>query len=222
MFQHLCVLCDGPAAGRDLCAGCAADLPWLGPACRRCARPLPPSAGDRCGPCLKRATPQAATVAAFRYAFPVDRLVHKLKFGRWLPPGRVLGESLADAVVAARAARRVDAIVAVPLHPRRLRERGFDQALEIARAVAHGTDLPLLLRACRRVRHAAPQSTLAGAERTRALTGSYRATAAVAGRRVAMVDDVYTTGTTVAAVTDALLHAGAARVEAWCVARASA
>ena len=219
MFQHLCVLCGALSTDRDLCTGCRDDLPWLGFACARCARPLPNRDAGHCGRCLKHPTLQAATVAALHYEFPVDQLVHKLKFGHWLPPGRVLGELLADAIIAMRAHERVDTLLAVPLHPKRLRERGFDQALEIARPVARRTRLPLLTRACRRIRHADPQSSLAGPDRRRNLKGSYAATAAVSGRRVAVIDDVYTTGTTIAAVTDALLHAGATRIEAWCVAR---
>ncbi len=209
---------------RDLCAGCRADLPWLGPCCARCARPLATATGGAwCGRCLRRPTPQAATRIALRYAFPVDQLLQKLKFGGALPPGRVLGELLALNLSrregAAPTTGNIDALVPVPLHPRRMRERGFNQAVEIARPVARALSLPLLLHACRRVRDTPAQSGLDARERRRNPVGAFAANAEVAGKRVAIIDDVYTSGSTIAAVTHALLHAGATRVEAWCVAR---
>ena len=235
MFKHYCLLCDARATDRDLCDPCRADLPWLGPACARCARPLRhPTRGAWCGRCLRRPPLQAATRAALRYEFPVDQLLQKLKFGHALPPGRVLGELLAESIRGAPGwsrrkgaapttsgpGIRVDVLVPVPLHAKRLRERGFNQAVEIARPVGRALGLPVLTRACRRTRDTPPQSTLDARERRRNPKGAFTADAAVAGLRVAVIDDVYTSGSTVAAVTHALLHAGAARVEAWCVARA--
>ncbi len=230
MFQHYCVLCEGLAVGRDLCAACAADLPRLGPSCGRCARPLK-AAGHLtwCGRCLRRPTLQAATRVALRYAFPVDQLLQQLKFGGSLPPGRVLGELLAETIGADLGQSRregavptacdVDAVVPVPLHPKRMRERGFNQAVEIARPVARALGLPLLLHACRRTRDTPAQSGLDARARRRNPVGAFAASHAVRGKRIAIIDDVYTSGSTIAAVTHALLHAGATRVEAWCVAR---
>ncbi len=228
MFQHYCVLCEGLAVGRDLCAACQSDLPWLGPSCARCARPLKAYASASwCGRCLKRPTVQAATRVALRYAFPVDQLLQRLKFGGSLPPGRVLGELLALDLSRRKGAAPtiqtpdigVDLLVPVPLHPKRLRERGFNQAVEIARPVARALDLPLLLHACRRTRDTPAQSGLDARERRRNPVGAFTAGDGVRGKRVAIIDDVYTSGSTIAAVTHALLHAGATRVEAWCVAR---
>lgn len=156
----------------------------------------------------------------FAYAFPVDRLLLKLKFGLSLPPGRVLGELLGEYLIAVRSTASTDAIVPVPLHPERLRERGYNQAVELARPVARALRIPIL-RACRRTRHTPPQSTLTGAARRRNLKDAFTADATqVAGLHLAVIDDVYTTGNTVAALTRALLRAGAASVVAWCVARA--
>lgn len=228
MFQHYCILCEGLAVDRDLCAACHADLPWIGPCCARCARPLATVAGAGwCGRCLRRPTPQATTRVALRYAFPVDQLLQQLKFGGSLPPGRVLGELLAECIGADLGQSRregaaptpIDALVPVPLHPKRMRERGFNQAVEIARPVARALGLPLLLHACHRTRDTPAQSGLGSHERRRNPVGAFTAGDAVRGKRIAIIDDVYTSGSTVAAVTHALLHAGATRVEAWCVAR---
>lgn len=223
LLPYHCLLCGAAGTGRDLCAGCCGDLPWLGVACLRCAAPLPSVCGPgACGRCLRRPPPQAETVAPFAYAFPVDQLLLKLKFGNALPPGRVLGELLGEFIGAQCAPPTLvlpDMIVPVPLHPKRLRERGYNQAVELARPIARALRVPLR-HACHRVRHTAPQSTLAGAERRRNLKGAFVADADVAGLSLAVVDDVYTTGNTIAAVTRALYAAGAARVVAWCVARA--
>ncbi len=215
MFEHSCILCVGPADRRDLCADCATDLPWNRRACDACARPIPH--GHRCGPCLRRPPPQARTVAPLRYAFPVDRLIVALKFSSHLPAGRVLGEVLAESI---GAEPDPDVLVPVPLHPRRLRERGFNQAIEIARPVSRALRIPLRTRWCTRVRATAPQSDLEGKARRRNVRGAFTADARVAGLHVAVIDDVYTTGSTIAAVATALRRAGAARVDAWCVARA--
>jgi predicted amidophosphoribosyltransferase len=102
LFPYRCILCLAPGDERDLCRDCAADLPWAGSGCPRCARPLPADmAGLPCGRCLRRPPPQASTLAAFRYAFPVDQMVLKLKFSDDLVAGRVLGELLADRLSAA-------------------------------------------------------------------------------------------------------------------------
>ena len=143
-------------------------------------------------------------------------MLQKLKFGHALPPGRVLGELLAGVVLHSQ----VDVLVPVPLHPHRLRERGFNQALEIARPVGRALGVPVVPRACRRTRDTPPQSSLGARARRRNPLDAFAATDAISGARVALIDDVYTSGSTVAAVTHALLHAGAIRVEAWCVARA--
>lgn len=218
MLPHHCLLCGARAERTDLCTGCRADLPWIAAVCRRCARPLPPGP-PVCGPCLRRPPPQAATVAPLRYAFPADQLLLKLKFADSLPPGRVLGELL-GAYLLERGAT-ADVVMPVPLHPRRQRERGYNQALELARPVARALDIPLLTRACRRTHYTPAQSTLTAAERRRNLRRAFVADAArVEGLTVALVDDVYTTGSTIAAAARALHAAGAARVFAWCVARA--
>lgn len=226
MLQHLfpyrCLLCLAPGDGQDLCAPCRAELPWMGAACARCAAPLA-SAGTLCGRCLRHPPPLVATQAALHYAFPVDRLLLHLKFSGGLVAGRVLGELLADHLDRSRsgsAIREAEILVPVPLHPRRLRERGYNQALELALTLRRELKLRLLPAACRRVRATASQTGLRGRARRRNVADAFVAAPAVAGKHVALVDDVITTGSTVAAAAEALYRAGAASVQAWCVARA--
>jgi ComF family protein len=209
-----CQLCGRPLPGQPLCGGCRADLPWIRVACPVCARPLPEAAA--CGRCLRRPPPWLAAVAPLAWAFPVDRLVARLKYSGALVHARLLGAVLADAV----ADRAVDLVVPVPLHPERLRQRGYNQALEIARPVARRLGLPLRFDGCRRVRAAPPQAGLPARARRGNVRGAFEAAAGIEGLAVAIVDDVLTTGATAAEAARALVRAGASRIEIWSVARA--
>lgn len=221
LYPPRCLLCGARGDGqRDLCAGCAAGLPRAARACPVCALPLPAEAAETpCGRCQRHPPPFAAMRAALLYAPPVDRLVQGLKFGGRLSHARLLGELLAEHL-AGCVGPRPELLVPVPLHPRRQRARGFNQALELARPVARQLGLELVPAACRRRRDTAAQSDLDAATRRRNVRGAFAVDAAVAGRRVALLDDVVTTGHTVGALARALAAAGAARVEVWCVARA--
>jgi ComF family protein len=224
----------GAGSGRDLCPACAAELPWLGRACPRCALPQPqlsPESADHpptpCGRCLRRPPPQAATRAAFVYAPPLDALLPRLKFHGDLAAGRLLAQLMADALEAGRTSAATagtppwpDALIALPLHPARLRQRGYDQARELARPLARSLGLPLLDAVLHRQRATAAQSRLDAAARRRNLRGAFAVTAGLRlPAHIALVDDVMTTGATVEAAATALLRAGAQRVEVWVCAR---
>ena len=126
-----CALCGAPAP-TGLCGGCGADLPFLGAACACCALPLAAGAGGLCGRCRTRPPPYHRTLAPFQYEPPVDYLVHGMKFGGRLDYARLLGELLAS-YIQRQGRDRPGLLLPVPLHPRRLRERGYNPALEIAR-----------------------------------------------------------------------------------------
>jgi ComF family protein len=230
--QHLlgpapCPLCGAPVHGpAGLCPGCLRDLPWLLTACARCAAPLagPPGSAGLCGRCLRHPPRYDAAFAALHYQAPVDRLVTGLKFHGQLPLARVLGGLLAERLAAHLAARDDPPpalLLPVPLHPTRLRRRGFNQALEMAREVAARLDLPVDHQACRRIRPTAPQTDLPAGERRRNVRNAFAAPSPLPARHVAILDDVVTTGHTVDEVTRALQRAGAQRVEVWALARAA-
>ena len=131
LFGGSCFLCRGAARG-ILCAACDADLPRLaGALCPRCALPSPGSA--LCGRCLADAPHYDATAAALAYRFPADTLVHALKFRSQLALAPLLGDLLHKCIPAGE---RADCVLPVPLSKERLRERGYNQAAEIARHVA--------------------------------------------------------------------------------------
>ena len=199
-----CVLCGRPGQRPclDLCASCDASLP----ADPQVLIDGPPPV-ERC-------------LAAFAYAFPVDHLVQLLKYRGHLAIGRVLGALLARSVHALGLHHDVDCVVPVPLHPGRHADRGFNQSAEIARRVARVLGTRTSEGTVRRSRDTRPQVGLRPDERRANIAGAFVASTCVRGRRVAVVDDVLTTGATVGAVAAALRQAGAISVDVWCVARA--
>jgi ComF family protein len=214
LFGGSCFLCRG-GAQHVLCDRCNADLPRLPPLlCPRCALASPE--GAICGRCLARAPQFDATVAALGYAFPADALVHALKFRGELALAPFLGALLLERLPALR---EVDCVIPVPLSRRGLRERGYNQAVEIARPIAAAVRAPLELALCERVRDTAAQSELPWSERERNVRGAFAVKRPLGGATVAVVDDVMTTGATLDEIAAALKRAGAGRVVNWVLAR---
>jgi ComF family protein len=197
-----CLLCDGPGQPKllDLCPGCQRDLP---PA------PAPPVTAARFD----------LVCCPHAYAWPIDTCVLALKFRGERGHGRMLGELLGRARLAL-GPPLPDLVVPVPLHPLRLAERGYNQAAELARHAARRVARPCRPRALQRVRLTRPQSGLGAAERIANVVAAFTAIEPVAGLRIALVDDVITTGSTAAAAAAALRGAGAAGVELWAAAAA--
>lgn len=172
-----------------------------------------------CGTCQTHPPRYSFARAAFAYAPPQDRLIHGLKYHRRLDYARVLGTYLAD-YLESLPDPRPDLVVPVPLHRSRLRERGYNQALEIARPVARRFNLPLEYRHVRRIRATAAQTDLPHKERRKNVRNVFQVDRDLSKRRVAIVDDVMTTGHTVNSLAASLLKAGADSVMIWALARA--
>lgn len=208
------------SASAHVCRGCAADLPRPAPhACVQCAASI--QTPGRCGACLADPPSFDAAVAACVYAFPVSPVISQLKYGSRLALAGWMADVLAEAV-SRRGPVEVDWLLPVPLSRERLGERGFNQAALIAAAVARRLAIPLRRDELLRVRDTAPQASLDHDERWRNVRGAFDVApdARLSGQRVALIDDVMTTGATLDAAARALKQAGAARVEAWVVARA--
>lgn len=216
VFSPRCLLCgESGAEGRDLCRACAQALPWNDSACLRCALPL--SAPGICGACLQRPPPLTETHAAFVYGFPLDRLVPRFKFHNDLAAGRLLSELMLQGV---SGLPKPSALVPVPLHDSRLRQRGYDQARELAKSLARALQIPLLSEVLVRTRATAPQSELDASARQRNLRRAFEVRPdAVLPDHVVLIDDVMTTGATLEAAAKRLRRAGVARVDAWVCAR---
>lgn len=215
-----CLACEEPGhAGQDLCLACRRELPWNRAACARCGLPLPRPA-PRCGRCAGPPPPQAATRAFFLYAPPVDQWLRRLKFHGDLAAGRLLSQLMLEALSPGPGPLPM-ALLPLPLHWRRLRRRGYDQALELARPLARGLGLPLCEGRLRRHRPTAAQSELDAAARRRNVRGCFRlGPGPPLPAHVAVLDDVMTTGATLHEAARLLRRAGVARVELWAVARA--
>jgi len=210
-----CLLCRGTAAHGLLCEPCDAELPRLQSAlCPRCA--LPSAAGALCGRCLAEPPHFDATIAALEYAFPVDVLVQALKFRGELALAGLLARLLAERIAPAAP---VQYVLPVPLAAGRLRERGYNQSLEIARHVARATRTPLAADLCERTADTRAQTELPWAERARNVRAAFRATRPLEGAAIAVLDDVMTTGATLNEIAATLKRSGAARVVNWVVAR---
>lgn len=215
-----CMLCRTPLASGLLCSGCEHDLPWNAPACPSCALPQKStsSSASICAQCQKRSPPFDAAWAAFRFATPIRQSILDLKYHAGFMQARLLGEAMATQL-AQRAAPLPELLLPVPLHTGRLRRRGYNQALELARVLAQRLDLDCDPRAVRRLRATADQIGQSAAARRRNLKGVFAVSPRVAGRRVALVDDVMTTGSTLAELARVCRKAGTASVEVWVAAR---
>lgn len=212
-LPQLCALCAMPAGAHLLCAACSASLPRIGAVCPGCALPTP--AGRTCAACRQLAPPWRHAVAAFAYAYPLDRLLHALKYRGALAYAPLFAGALADRL---QARPLPQAIVALPLSAARQRERGYNQAIEIARPLARALGVPLM-DGLQRTRDTPPLAGLSLRERQRIVNNAFAPQACVSGRALALVDDVLTTGATLRAATRALRAGGATSVEVWVVAR---
>ncbi len=215
LYPCRCALCGQPASTLDLCAACRDDLPFNKTPCARCGIPLPDTASPHCGACLQEPPPYVATLAPYRYEYPLDTLITGLKFHGRLHLAALLGTLLADAWPDRL---DLDALVPVPLPDQRLRRRGYNQAREIARCLSQRVGVPVR-DICRRPAAAEPLSGLGATERRRRVRGAFVIHQPVGGWRIGLVDDVVTTGATVTELTRRLRRAGAASVQIICVAR---
>ena len=214
-FPQDCLLCGDPVAELLLCAACRADLPLLAAMrCPVCA--LPTTHGTRCGRCIADPPGFDATFAAMAYAYPLEPLILQYKYGT----GISLASLFADAIDGAIPAEGLpDVVTAIPLSRARLVERGFNQALEIARPLAARRGVPLRTDLCVRVRHTGAQADLPYRQRRKNVRGAFACMEDLSGMTVAVVDDVMTTGSTLDEFARSLKLQGTARVINWVLAR---
>lgn len=211
-----CLLCAASSGNRLLCRACEDGLPRLPEAhCPRCA--LPTTNGEICGRCLAKTPYYDRTLALFLYDFPIDKLIQAFKYGHRLVLGPYFGEQLAERSRHFEA----DLIVPLPLHPRRLRERGFNQALELARPIGKAGRIPIQAGSCRRTRDTATQTDLPWRERAKNVRGAFDCSSDFSGKRLLLVDDVMTTGASLNELARTVKLHGAIDVSLLVVARAA-
>ena len=224
LFKQNCLLCRS-ANGDDiaLCSRCQEDLPWhIQPHCPQCG--LLSFDNQICGHCLKSPPDFDMTHSLFTYDFPLNALLHRYKYGGMLN----LSHSFADLMSYQLLQNHtdvsgIDLIIPMPMHRQRLQERGFNQALEIAKKVAKKLCIPLNYNICIRHKLTPPQASLPLKERVKNIRGVFSIADAQAknlqGLKIAIIDDVMTTGASLNELANTLKKAGASHVECWVVAR---
>ena len=220
LYPPACTVCRAPAdPAIALCRACRSELPHNLHSCRLCALPLPIAAAQTvCADCARQPPVFDRCCSPLLYRPPLDRLVSGLKFHGKLRYGRLLGGLLSD-FLQQQAAAAPELIIPLPLHPSRLRQRGYNQALEIARPLGRRLNIPVAYRLCERRRATAPQSELEKAARQRNVRGAFACTKTIPARHVALVDDVLTTGATAGELARLLKSVGVERVDLWVAAR---
>lgn len=210
-----CVLCGQMSHAGLWCEDCERALPYLhGLVCAGCALPIP--SGTHCGLCLSHPHRFTRCTALCAYTFPWDKLIQQLKFGANLALADAFAIKLSERI---DMSRLPDLVIAMPLHPNRLSERGYNQSVLLAHELALACGVAFSPQACRRVRDTAAQSSLAYKHRRKNMRNAFVCDIDLNGKRIALVDDVLTSGASLDALAEAVIKRGALEVEAWVVAR---
>jgi ComF family protein len=220
MLQQACMLCANHNGGEHgLCSDCLQSLPWhTAPKCPQCGLL---SDGLICGHCLQSAPSFDATHALFSYDYPLDRLLQHYKYKESLHLADTFSalfiKNLLDTAPNNHA--QTDLVLPMPMHNERLKQRGFNQALEIARLISKHRQIKLDFTSCQRTRLTPPQASLPLKERIKNIRGVFECDKNLQGLNIALVDDVMTTGASLNELAKTLKQAGAAHVECWVIAR---
>lgn len=219
LLPQRCLLCDAGSGNKPICNDCLHDLPALTKErCPVCA--LPTFNAEICGHCLQHPPAFDATIAAFSFVFPMDALLRALKYRGELS----VAEIAANGIISSLTSQHLpDLLIPMPLHPQRLQERGFNQAMEISRRIARHTQCLLSTNNIIRLRHGEPQASLPLHKRAKNVKGVFAVNDAVGtdlrGKHIAVIDDIMTSGASLNELAKTLKKAGAARVECWVAAR---
>jgi len=219
ILPSCCAVCAAP--GHDdlaLCLRCHARLPRPGNGCAVCARPLENEGPLICGRCQQAPPHYDRTIALLQYKEPVDHLIIGLKFSARLAHARLLSTLFMDTL---DDETKPELLIPMPLHRQRLRERGFNQSMELARLISKQTGIPIDANSCSRTRNTEPQSTLSAKGKEKNVKNAFAVIQPIKAKHVAIVDDVMTSGHTVNELARTLKRAGISRVDVWVMARAA-
>lgn len=221
VYPNICLICGAKGEqGLNLCLGCYSDLPWNTICCHQCALPLTSTNKQlfQCGECLQQPPPFDRSLSPLIYNKAISRLISEFKFSGKLYNGELLSHLLATHIEQ-KGQQLPSLIIPVPLHRTRLQKRGYNQALELARPLSRRFGIPIAQDIVMRSRATLPQSSLEKKARYQNIRGSFEVRKQLAFAHVVIVDDVITTGATVAELALTLKRAGVERVDAWSVAR---
>lgn len=220
LFPATCLLCGAPSSqGMDICSPCLDDLPHNHNCCCICALPLSTNHSEPiCGKCLKLLPDFDRCYTPFIYGYPLSGLISDFKFSEKFFAGRLLAELLIK-FIKEKDTELPDLIMPVPLHPSRLKDRGFNQAQELAKPIARHFNIPLDIKSCKRIKATATQSTLDKKVRKKNMRGAFELVRPLDCKYLVLIDDVVTTGTTVNELAKTLKANGVQRVDVWAIAR---
>lgn len=218
LLPQSCFLC-GDSSNQSLCAACIADLPYQRHACIRCAKTL--SETGVCENCQTNPPPYTHTQAVFSYQYPIDKLILAAKFHQNLAVLKLLGDLMAQHLTLQLISQSSpDILIPVPLHPKRLRQRGYNQSLELAKYISKQTGIPLDYKTCQRIKNTRPQTTLSQQQRQTNVIGAFQVRNLKSSwQHIVLIDDVMTTGSTIQELAKVFKEAGVATVDVWCCAR---
>lgn len=213
-----CLLCGLPVdMHKQLCRGCTTDLPWANQGCLRCAQPL--ASGSVCGRCLISPPPYQRTVATFDYRYPMDGLIKQLKYGAKIDLAVLLG-ALMSTKLQTCVPDAPQCVIPVPLHPKRLMKRGFNQSLELARTVSRASGIRVDPWCVKRALDTPPQASLPASARRNNVRGAFSIRRHLNYTHVAIIDDVITSAWTAHELTKLLISTGVERIDVWVCCRA--
>ena len=225
IFPGSCLLCGVHSERpRDLCSDCENDLPANQLCCPRCAIPLihtllPLNNNQLCGQCISEPPPFDQCLAPLRYEFPINLLVSRFKYRGKFCNGVLLADILLKHILSTQSSEELDLIVPVPLHWQRQFVRGFNQSHWLAKYLGHHLNIPVNDQLLKRCNNTPSQKGLKRKQRQKNLKGAFLVNGNLTGKRIALVDDVVTTGSTVTEISKLLKKAGAKHIEIWCLAR---
>lgn len=216
-LPSICALCSQfHRSNLAVCGSCIELLPTLGIACRLCAYPLPDAHHLVCGRCIKSPPHIDRTFVAYRFEEPLRGLLHNFKYYN----GLYLSSFLSDLIVQALPdeLRKPQCLIPVPMHPKRIKLRGFNQSVILTKSVAKKLRLPFDITSCQKTLNTAPQASLDGKQRQKNLRHAFQ-TKKIPYQHVALIDDLLTTGATANELALTLKNSGVKQVELWCCAR---
>lgn len=211
-----CILCHEVTSNENVCHACLQDLPWIKEHCYQCGLPfdLHHVNSTYCGRCITTPPPFESTTALFHYTPPISKFITQLKFNRRLLFANLLGKLLAEKI-----STLPECIIPIPLHKTRLRHRGFNQSLEIAKPIAKRLNIPIDTHSFIRSKNTNPHSQLPAKERKQNIKKAFISKRPLTAKHVAIIDDVVTTGSTVIEFSKLLKKQKVETIQIWCCAR---
>ncbi len=226
-FPRFCLLCQSLVKSGSLCKYCESSLPWLAQGCLHCGVAIEHQRNfpGTCGSCINNPPAFFLCRAVFTYTSPIRELISQFKFNARFEAGQILATLLADTILDFYAgSESPQVLLPVPLHGNKLRYRGFNQSVEIAKVISRRTGIPQLKSGIKKIRDTEPQHALNARQRAKNLTAAFIADAELTNAsytHVAIIDDVVTTMTTVETLSKLLKETGIQRVDVWAIARAA-